>query len=164
MRPKTDTFPIKLREVDEKDRQILNILSKNARTKLTVIARQIGLSVDSTKKRIQKLEFDGVINKYTIQVGVTKLGLLQATHVYVKLKDIVKEKYNALIEDMMKNPSVIDLMTMLGDYDLYIVFLSKDNMEMDEMKLEIREKFGSIIGEWKEVVVSRLYKLEEYRF
>lgn len=160
---KTSKNPVKLREIDDIDRQILNILSVNARTRLTTIAREIRLSVDSTKKRLEKLE-KNIIKKYTIQVYDANIGLPLGVHVYVKFKDITKEKYDALIKELMTNPRVIDVIAMLGDYDIYIVFLAKDTYEMDEMKLELRQKFGSIIGEWKEVVVSKLYKLEEYRF
>ncbi|MBI2578247.1 MAG: Lrp/AsnC family transcriptional regulator [Candidatus Aenigmarchaeota archaeon] len=154
----------KIRHLDEKDRRILNILGENARSKLTKIAGDIGLSVDSTKKRIAKLERIGVIRRYTIEPDPGKIGIGFAVHVYIKLKDIDKEKYEALIDAMKKNPRVIDLMAMLGDYDLYIVFLAKDAREFETMKLEFREKFGGLIGDWKEVIVSKIYKLEEYRF
>ncbi len=154
----------KIRHLDEKDRKILNILSDNARTKLTKIAREVQLSVDSTKKRIEKLERDGVIAKYTIIPDIDKYGFKLAIHIYIRLKDVTKEKYDELIKDMTKNVRVIDLMAMLGDYDLYIVFIAKDPEDFDKIKLEIKQKFGSIIGDWKEMIVSKLYKLEEYKF
>ena len=164
MEPKARKNSTKIRELDETDRQILNILSKNARTKLTSVARDIRLSVDSTKKRMQKLEQEKVILKYTTQVDSEKLGLPLGVHVYVKLKDIIKEKYEALIDELNKNHRVIVLMDMLGEYDLFIVFLAKDASDMDVMKKEIRQKFGSIIGEWKEAVVSKVHQLEDFRF
>ncbi len=55
-------------------------------------------------------------------------------------------------------------MSMLGDYDIYLVIIAKDTEELDGIKMEIRQKFGSIIDEWKEVLVTKIYKLEEYRF
>lgn len=153
----------KLRELDDIDRQILNILSKNARSKLTKIAHDIRLSVDSTKKRLVRLERD-VIRKYTIQIDDEYLGYKMGVHVYVKLKDVAKDVYKQFIDEMTMNPRVINLVAMLGSYDIYLVFVSKGPREMDEMKLDVRQRFGSIIGEWNEVVVSKIYKLEEYRF
>ena len=153
-----------IRHLDETDRRILNILSDNARTKLTEIARHINLSVDSTKKRIQKLEKDGIIDKYTILPNSYKIGIGLGIHVYLKLKDIEREKYDEMMEELKKNPRVITLKAMLGDYDVYIVLLAKDTLEMEKMRLEIRQKFGAIIGEWKEIITSRIYKLEEYKF
>jgi len=154
----------KIREIDDIDRRILGLLSKNARMKLTSLAREVKLSIDSVKKRMLKLEQDKVILRYTISVDPEKLGRPLGIHVYVKLKDIVKERYDEFIDELMKDHRIIVLMNMLGEYDLFIVFLAKDVLEADEIKREIRENFGSIIGEWKEAVASKVYYLEEYRF
>lgn len=164
MEEKSPVKPKKIRQIDEIDRRILNILAQNSRSKLLQIAKQIGLSIDSTKKRIKKLEENKIITKYTIQVNDIKLGYPIAAHIYVKLKDITKEKLDEFISYLQKEIRVIDLMSMLGDYDIYIVIISKDTLEMDEIKMEIRQKFSSLIDEWKEVLVTKIYKLEEYRF
>ena len=154
----------KISELDEIDRRILNILSENARTKLTAIARKINLSVDSTKKRVEKLEKDGVIVKYTIQPDAHRIGLSLGVHIYMKLKNVKQERYDEFIEQMKKNPRVIDLLGMMGDYDVYIVILSKNSHVYEKTKIEIKQKFSDIIGDWKEVIVANLYKLEEYKF
>ncbi len=154
----------KLRELDQIDRQILNILSKNARTKLTSMAKGIRLSVDSTKKRMQKLEQDKIILKYTINVDPDKLGRPLGVHVYVKFKDLVKEKYDEFIDELKGDYRVIVLVDIVGDYDLLVVFLTRDTEEMAEIKMELRQKYGSIIGDWKEVVVSKVHILEDFRF
>ena len=154
----------KIRVLDETDRRILNILSDNARTKLTVIARKVNLSIDSTKKRVQKLEDDGVITKYTIQPDVHKLGLTMGIHIYIKLRNINQERYDEFIEEMKKNSRIIDLLSMMGDYDIYLVILAKNSHDYDKIKMEIKQKYTDIIGEWKELIVANLYKLEEYKF
>ena len=53
-------------------------------------------------------------------------------------------------------------MSMLGDYDIYIVIVAKNTAEMD--KMEMKQRFSDIIADWKEVLVTEIYKLEEYRF
>lgn len=167
MEEKLPTTTKKLRQkidLDEKDRRILNILSDNARAKLTYIAKHVQLSVDSVKKRIEKLERNGVITKYTIQPDADALGYKLGVHVYIKLRGITQERYDELITYLKKNIRVIDLMSMAGDYDLYIVMLAKDTQEMDKMKMEIRQKFTDLIDDWEEVIVTNIYKLEEYRF
>ncbi len=154
----------KIRELDPKDRHILNILSENAREKLTTIARKIQLSVDSTKKRMQKLEKDGIVTGYTIQVNPNRYGLPMAIHIYVKLKNITRERVDEFFAEMTKNPRVIDLMSVLGDYDVYLVILAKSTEEIESIKNEMKQKFTEIIDDWKEVLVTRIYKLEQYRF
>ena len=154
----------KNKPVDAIDRRILNILAENARTKLTKISKEIGISVDSTKKRMDKLEKRGAITRYTIQIDTKEFGLDLGIHIYLKFTNLTKERFDAFISDMMKNPRVIDLMSVLGDYDMYVVMLAKDAQELEKMKLEIKEKFMDIIADWKEVLVTKLYKLEEYKF
>jgi len=139
----------KLRELDEK---------------LTAIAKRVHLSIDSTKKRVEKLERDGVIGKYTIQPVPSRIGLPLAVHVYIKLRNVTKERHGEFISEMTKNPRVIDVMSMLGDYDMYIVILAKNTAELDKMKIETKEKFADMIGDWKEVLVTEVHKLEEYSF
>jgi len=56
------------------------------------------------------------------------------------------------------------LMSVLGDYDVYIVLLAKDPNDLEKMKLELKQKFTDLIGDWKEVLVTKIYKLEEYKF
>src|SRR3989338_9309519 len=149
MTPKNKEKAEEIRHLDAKDRQILNILAINSRTKLTKIAKEIQLSIDSTKKRIQRLEKDGVIIMYTIQPDARKFGLPLAVHIYVKLNNVKKERYDEFINDMKKNARVIDLMSVLGDYDVYIVMLAKDTSELEKMKLDIKQKFTDIIDDWK---------------
>ncbi len=164
MKAEKRAAPEEIRQLDEKDRRILNILEENARAKLTYIAKHVQLSVDSTKKRIEKLEQDGVITKHTIQVDDRMIGLPFGVHVYLKLKNLTEERYNEFIGEMRKNPRVIVLISMLGDYDIYMVMISRNAQELDRMKLEIRQKFTELIDDWKEVIVARIFKLEEYRF
>ncbi len=153
-----------LRQLDRIDRDILNILSKNARSKLTYVAKKIGLSIDATKKRIAKLERDGVISRYTIQVNPSVIGLPLAIHIYLKLKDFNQKRLGEFIEYLTGNPRVIDVMSMAGDYDLYIVFLASDTVDLDNRKNEIRRKFSDLIGDWKEVLVTKVHMLEDYKF
>ncbi len=154
----------KIRQLDRIDRDILNILSKNARAKLTQISKKIGLSVDSVKKRIIKLERNGIITKYTIQVNPSILGLPLGVHIYVKFKDFNQSRFDEFIKYLKASPRVIDLMSMAGDYDLYIVILVADTEDLEKKKNEIRQAFSDIIGDWKEVLVTKLYTLEEYKF
>lgn len=162
MTSKNATKTKEIRLLDEIDRRILNILTENARTKLTVIAKNVQLSVDSVKKRMKRMEKDNIITKYIVRAEDPELHL--GVHIYIKIRNMSRERYDEFIDYMKKNPRCIDLMGMIGDYDLYVVLVGKNQQDLDRMKLEIREKFNDFIGDWKEVLVSRIYKLEEYKF
>jgi len=60
--------------LDEKDKMIIDMLMRNSRTPITEIARRLGITDVAVKKRLEKLEREGVILGYTIKINPSKLG------------------------------------------------------------------------------------------
>ncbi len=154
----------KISKIDDKDRKLLNILSQNSRTKLTQMSRQVGLSVDGVKGRIKKLKESGVIERFSIIVNPVKLGFGIGSHIYIKLHNMTDERMEELIKSFKNNPRIPVFISMLGDYDIYAVLEARNTSELRDMRNEIRKKFNDLIDDWKEVIVSEVYKLEEYKF
>jgi Lrp/AsnC family transcriptional regulator for asnA, asnC and gidA len=65
--------------MDDRDREIIKILQENSRTTYTEIAKKLGLTEATIRKRISELEKNGVIKKYTIEVDPSKLGYKTVT-------------------------------------------------------------------------------------
>jgi len=65
--------------MDDRDREIIRILQENSRTPYTEIAKKLGLTEATIRKRISELEKRGVIKKYTIEVDPAKLGYRTVT-------------------------------------------------------------------------------------
>lgn len=151
-------------KIDEKDRKILEILSKNSRTTLKEIGKKVGLSIDSTKARIDKMKASGIITGFTIQVDIEKLGLPLGAHIYIKLKNITDENLDEFITYLKNYDRVIDLMSVLGDYDIFTVILAKDTVELNQIKTKIRKRFTDIIESWNEVLVTEVHKFEQYSY
>lgn len=149
--------------LDDRDKQLLTLLTENARIKLTTLAKKIQLSIDATRKRLIRLEKE-VITKYTIQVNAQLLGLPLGVHIYLRLKDLREGDYDKLVRHLRTDPRVINLISMIGDYDLYVVMLAINAEDLEKRKLAIRQQFSHIIADWKEVVVAKIHKLEEYSF
>ncbi len=154
----------KISILDEKDIKILNMLSGNSREKLKAMARKIGLSIDATKSRVEKLKKNGVITKFTIQVDAAKTGTPLGVHSFIKFRKAESERIEEFVSYLTGHIRIIDAFSALGDYDFSIVFLAKDTIEADEIKTEIRQKFSDLIADWKDMIVAKIYKLEEYKF
>jgi len=60
--------------MDEKDEKILEALLRNSRTPLTQIAASIGVSETAVRKRIKKMEEEGIIKAYTALIDPFYLG------------------------------------------------------------------------------------------
>ncbi len=60
--------------VDDKDLQIIEILSKNARISLRDIKKKVNLSPSSIRNRMEHLVEIGVIKRYTVDIDYRKMG------------------------------------------------------------------------------------------
>ena len=57
-----------MKNLDEKDKRILEMLIEDSRRPYREIADEIGLSESTIRKRVIKLQDDGVIEKFTIRI------------------------------------------------------------------------------------------------
>jgi Lrp/AsnC family leucine-responsive transcriptional regulator len=60
--------------LDDLDRNLLEILVKDARTSLKELAAQVGLSSPSVSERLRRLEERGVIRAFTVEIDPLALG------------------------------------------------------------------------------------------
>jgi Lrp/AsnC family transcriptional regulator, leucine-responsive regulatory protein len=70
--------------VEEIDRRIVNLLSRNGRMSFTELARQAGLSVSAVHQRVRRLETEGVITGYVALCDPVVIGLPMTAFVSVK--------------------------------------------------------------------------------
>lgn len=60
--------------VDDKDLQIIEILSSNARISLRDIKKKVNLSPSSIRNRMEHLVEIGIIRRYTVDIDYRKMG------------------------------------------------------------------------------------------
>ncbi|TET13446.1 MAG: winged helix-turn-helix transcriptional regulator, partial [Candidatus Thorarchaeota archaeon] len=60
--------------IDERDREIVAILTRDARSSLRDIAKDVDLSPSSIRTRIARLVQNGYIERFTVDVDRRKLG------------------------------------------------------------------------------------------
>src|SRR5215475_4181387 len=63
-----------MRPLDDTDHKILALLRENSRRTLADIGGHVSLSVAAVKRRVERLERDGVIRGYTARVDHSLLG------------------------------------------------------------------------------------------
>lgn len=62
-----------MRPLDDIDRKILALLRENSRRTLADIGEHVALSVAAVKRRVERLERDGVIKGYTARIDTSML-------------------------------------------------------------------------------------------
>ena len=70
--------------VEEIDRRIVSLLSRNGRMSFTELARQAGLSVSAVHQRVRRLETEGVITGYVALCNPDVIGLPLTAFVSIK--------------------------------------------------------------------------------
>lgn len=126
-------------KMDEVDFKIAEKLSENGLAPLEKIAQEIGVAINTVKRRYEKLKNSGVL-KVTIQVDLTKLGYQAMSIFEVTLKS--REESFSIIEKISKIPDVISIMKTSGDYDLQIYMMIRDINHL----LKIQEDIAKIQG------------------
>lgn len=152
---------LKSRALDEKDKKILMLLQKDGRIQLTEIAKKVNLSIDSVHKRIKEMQkkeifFSGIF------IDPRKIGFPLIVDVKIKLQNITEKEKQEFIEHLTNHKKVIDLLSIMGDFDLTCVIIAKDTNEFEEISTKIRQKYSNIIADWKAMLILKTHKFEYY--
>lgn len=122
--------------MDKVDEKILAILKKNARTRVSHIAREIHLSETSVIDHIKKMENSGVIKQYTTVIDYEKVGMDISAFTYVRVEH---PKYNEeFIKHMQEHPEVAELHYITGDYDFILKIVTKSSSSLQRVLNDIK--------------------------
>lgn len=104
-------------ELDETDRRILRLLSRDATLSLADIAREVGLTQTPCWKRIRRMEQAGVITGRIAVLDPARVGLPVSVFVALETHDHSAEwlqRFAAVVADM---PEIVQAWRMSGDMD-----------------------------------------------
>jgi len=114
--------------IDQTDKDILNVLSMQARLSYRQIGKKIGKSVATVMNRVKKLESEGVIKGYTTRLNYTKLGYDFPVVVDITVKEA---KEIEVCHEIAKNPYVTAVYDITGDFDISILARFKTRAQLD---------------------------------
>ena len=104
-----------MRPLDEKDRQILELLRADARLPLKTLAARIGLARSTLRDRLSRLEADGIIRGYRADIADGGTGV--SAYLFIRLKSTPAPALIALLRRM---PEVRSCASLTGDIDLLV--------------------------------------------
>jgi len=85
--------------LDHTDRLILEELSKNSRISMKELGEKVHLTGQAASARVAKLEDNGIIERYTIEVDQPKLGCLIHAWINIYTKSTHHQPYLSFIEN-----------------------------------------------------------------
>jgi DNA-binding Lrp family transcriptional regulator len=121
--------------LDQKDKNILNVLSNKSRLSYREIAKQVGISVATALHRVKRLEQEGIIRGYTIGLDYDKLGYDVGVIIHVRVsKGMLMEVERKIASD----PHVVALYDTTGTYDAVVIAHFKSRRSLDSFLKKIQ--------------------------
>ncbi|MFW6384807.1 MAG: Lrp/AsnC family transcriptional regulator [Halodesulfurarchaeum sp.] len=120
--------------MDDLDREILDVLRRDARTPYTEIASRIGVSEGTVRNRVDRLVDDGVIERFTVS---THTGNVKAM---VEIGVAVDVDTHAVSDRMVEWDEVDFVWQVSGEEDIVLVVDAIDTDTLNDLITQAREQ------------------------
>ena len=127
--------------LDELDIQIIDILQSEGRIPVTQIGARIDVPHTTVRDRIQRLEEEGVIERYAAVINPAKAGYLISCLVHVTMEQ--KMELEEIISVLRGIDEVTEFLVLTGGTDIAVRVYSRD---IDHLRDIIYRKIKSIPG------------------
>jgi len=146
--PKEKSKDIKI--LDEKDWQIIKILSKDSRITYRKIGKEMNLTGENIKYRVKKILSTNIIKKFSISIDFTKFGLIW----WNLLLRTNKQEEENITNHIINHAQTSNMIKYVGNWDYEVTFFSKNIEDADKYLLELRDKFGENFLDMKTIIIN----------
>jgi len=120
-----------MEKIDSLDKQILEIISHNARIPFKDVAAECGVSRAAIHQRVQRLIDLGVIIGSGYEVNPKSLGYRTCTYIGIKLEK--GSMYKQVVAELNKIPEVVECHFTTGPYTMLTKVYARDNEQLMEL-------------------------------
>ena len=142
-----------LRQIDDIDQRIVALLRQDARQSFQAIGAQVALSAPAVKRRVDRLEADGVLRGYSAQVDPARFGW--TTHAFVELYCEGRVPPDRMRDLVRTIPEVVEAYTVTGEADGILRVRAADTSHFEKVLGIIRNHPG-VLRTRSALVLSRL--------
>ncbi len=130
-------------EIDKLDEKILQKIKLDCRVPYHLIANKIGISRNSVKNRILKLEKNKVIAGYKPLINFNHFDK-QSFKIFIKYNNAKIEQEEQLLEFLRHKVGILAILKLLGKWNLDIEIHTNDIKELQKFIIELRNKYKII--------------------
>jgi Lrp/AsnC family transcriptional regulator for asnA, asnC and gidA len=120
-----------MEKIDNLDKKILSILSKNARIPFKDVAAECNVSRAAIHQRVQHLIEAGVITGSGFDVNPKSLGYSTCTYVGITLEK--GSMYKDVVSELQLIPEVVECHFTTGPYTMLVKLFARDNEQLMEL-------------------------------
>lgn len=126
-----------MKNLDEKDKKILEMLIEDSRRPYREIAEQVDLSESTIRKRVIKLQEQGVIEKFTIQICREEESCIMA---FITLIPKSQSEIKALLKETQVLPECEEVYFLAGECGILIKVKVPEINELDALLESFRAR------------------------
>ncbi|HOO99835.1 MAG TPA: Lrp/AsnC ligand binding domain-containing protein [Bacteroidales bacterium] len=120
--------------IDDLDRKILDIITKNARIPYLEVARECGVSGAAIHQRVQRLIKTGVIKGSEFKVDPVLVGFKTCAYIGIFLEH--PGSFRQVVRKLTEIPEIIECHYTTGNYSLFIKVYTRDNEHLKNILIE----------------------------
>lgn len=125
--------------ISKQDQRLLLLLRQDARTSVSDLARALNLSRSTVQNRIARLEANGVIRGYSVELGGEYSANQVEAHVSIKVYQKLTARTNSALEQISQ---VSQLYSVSGEYDLLAIVQAQSLEELSA----VLDQIGNLEG------------------
>lgn len=130
-----------MEKIDNLDKRILNIITKNARIPFKDVAAECEVSRAAIHQRVQRLIDMGVIVGSGYNVNPKTLGYQTCTYIGIKLEK--GSMYSEVVPELQKIPEIVECHFTTGPYTMMVKLYARDNEHLMQL---LNGKIQSVKG------------------
>lgn len=119
-----DKMPARIDSVDER---ILAELTRDGRQSVTALAQKVHISRAHAYARINRLQEEGVITRYSAVVDPVRAGLRSSAYVTLKVR---QHGWREVKEALARIPEVHHISLVGGNFDVLLLVRARDNLDL----------------------------------
>ncbi len=120
-----------MEKIDNLDKQIMEIISSNARIPFKDVAAECGVSRAAIHQRVQRLIDMNVIIGSGYHVNPKSLGYTTCTYVGISLEK--GSMYKSVVEELEKIPEIVECHYTTGPYSMLVKLYARDNEQLMDL-------------------------------
>jgi Lrp/AsnC family leucine-responsive transcriptional regulator len=128
---------IKNSALDETDQALVGLLADNARLSTAELARSVGLSAPSVAERLRRLEEDGVVKAYTVELDPRALGYTLTAIVRIRP---LPGQLHTVERLLVESPEVVECDKVTGEDCFVARYLLRSIEELDPILERIAQR------------------------
>ena len=117
-----------MEKIDNLDKKILSILSKNARIPFKDVAAECNVSRAAVHQRVERLKENNVITGSGFDVNPKALGYSTCTYVGINLER--GSMYKEVVKRLEHIPEVVECHFTTGPYTMMVKLFARDNEQL----------------------------------